>query len=215
MIRLVPVKGVFETNCYFYIDDTTKHGWLIDPGAQGEGLAQLIKRQGWMIESILLTHGHFDHTGGISALRRALHLPVMAYENADLYLLDPVKNLSRYCGPDITVADAEHFHNNDLLTLKANPSFSLQVFWTPGHTEDSVVFYSKKDGVAFVGDTIFKGSIGNFQYPGGNREWLIQSIVQQIFTLPEDTVLLSGHSEQTTVGEEKKRYGMSATRFSR
>lgn len=206
MIYTVPVKGVFETNCYFYIDEATGHGFLIDPGAQGMALSNLIRRQGWHMEKILLTHGHFDHTGGIASLRGELSIPVMAFENADLYLLDPYKNLSRHCGPDVTVPGAEFFHDGDLLTLQANPDCSLRVLWTPGHTEDSVIFYSEKDGAAFVGDTIFKGSIGNFSYPGGNREQLLRSIRETVFSLPEDTTLLSGHSEPTTVGEEKRRY---------
>jgi glyoxylase-like metal-dependent hydrolase (beta-lactamase superfamily II) len=206
MIYTVPVKGVFETNCYFCIDEATKHGFLIDPGAQGQALSNLIRRQGWRIETILLTHGHFDHTGGIATLRRELHIPVMAYENADLYLLNPVKNLSRHCGPDITVTGAEFFHDGDVLSLEANPSCSLRALWTPGHTEDSVIFYSEKEKTAFVGDTIFRGSIGNSSYPGGNREQLVHSITYTIFSLPEETTLLSGHSEPTTVGAEKRRY---------
>jgi glyoxylase-like metal-dependent hydrolase (beta-lactamase superfamily II) len=80
------------------------------------------------------------------------------------------------------------------------------VIHTPGHTPDSVIYYAPKDNIAFVGDTIFKGSIGNWQYPGGNPEDLQRSIIQRIFTLPDQTVLYSGHSDPTTVGTEKRRY---------
>lgn len=90
--------------------------------------------------------------------------------------------------------------------MTANPAFSLKVIHTPGHTTDPVVYYSEKDRVAFVGDTIFRGSIGNFQYPGGNRQEIIKSITEKILTLPEETVLYSGHSEETTIGTEKRRY---------
>ena len=85
-------------------------------------------------------------------------------------------------------------------------SCRLRVIHTPGHTTDSVVYYSEKDRVAFVGDTIFKGSAGNWQYPGGNRQTLVESITEKIFALPDDTVLYSGHSEETTIGTEKRRY---------
>ena len=75
MVAEVPVKGVFEENCYFFIDDPTKHGFVIDPGAQGEGLLRLIRKEGWTIEKILLTHGHFDHTGAVDLLRKELGIP--------------------------------------------------------------------------------------------------------------------------------------------
>jgi hypothetical protein len=82
----------------------------------------------------------------------------------------------------------------------------LETVYVPGHTKDSVMFYAKADHAAFVGDTIFKGSIGNYQYPGGNRMDLERSIINRIFALPEETVLYSGHSDPTTVGTERSRY---------
>ena len=135
-----------------------------------------------------------------------LNLPVLAYRTADDYLLDARKNLSALCGPPITIRDAAFIDDGDNITLEANLSFSLRVIYTPGHTTDSVTYYSAKDHVAFVGDTIFKGSIGNYQYPGGNLIDLQSSIINKIFTLPDETVLCSGHSAQTTVGIEKQRY---------
>ncbi len=83
MVAQVPVKGYFEENCFFYIDDETGRGFVVDPGAQPEGLLSLIRRNGWRIEKILLTHGHFDHTGAVDGIRRSLHIPVYAYETAD------------------------------------------------------------------------------------------------------------------------------------
>ena len=206
MIAEVPVKGYFAENCFFYIDDQTKHGFIIDPGAQARGLLSLIRENGWVIEKILLTHGHFDHIGAVDELRAALDIPVLAYKTADDYLLDARRNLSALCGPPILVHAAEHVNDGDLISLEVNPAFSLRVIYTPGHTTDSVVYYSEKDHVAFVGDTIFKGSIGNYQYPGGNLRDLRRSIIEGIFTLPDETVLYSGHSNQTTVGIEKRRY---------
>lgn len=206
MVRCVPVKGYFAENCFFYLDDDTKHGFLIDPGAEAERLLNLIRREGWTIEKILLTHGHFDHTGAVDALRTALGVPVYAHENADAYLLDPRMNLSAFCVGNWVVENAEKFRNDDVILLEANPVFSLRVIHTPGHTTDSVVFYSEKDRLAFVGDTIFKASIGNFQYPGGSRQDIVESIRDKILILPDDTVLYSGHSDQTTVGAEKRRY---------
>ena len=211
MIYVVPVRGRFETNCYFYVDDNTKRCCLIDPGAEGQRLLDLARDKGWSIEKILLTHGHFDHMGGIPEIRRSDDIPVCAFENADLYLLDPAKNLSRYCGPDITIPDVQYFHDGDEITLTEGADFGLKVLYTPGHTEDSVVFYSKKEKAAFVGDTIFKGSLGSTAYPGGNARDLRKSIERRIFTLPDDTALLSGHSDPTEVGAEKRNYALFLT----
>lgn len=206
MIAEVPVKGYFAENCFFYIDDKTKHGFIIDPGAQAQGLLELIRDNGWIIEKILLTHGHFDHMGAVDELRSALDIPVMAYKTSDAYLLDARRNLSALCGPAILVKNVTYLTDGDMIHLEENPAFSLRVIYTPGHTTDSVVFYSQQDHVAFVGDTIFKGSIGNYQYPGGNLRDIQRSILDRIFTLPDETTICSGHSEQTTVGAEKRRY---------
>ncbi len=206
MVIEVPVKGYFAENCFFYIDDHTKHGFVIDPGAQAEGLLELIGRNGWVIEKILLTHGHFDHIGAVNVIRSALRIPVFAHENADMYLLDTRMNLSAACGESVIVRDANRLQDGEEVCLTVNPAFRLKVFYTPGHTPDSVVYYAEKDCVAFVGDTIFKGSIGNWRYPGGNLRDLNQSISEKIFTLPDNTVLCSGHTEKTTVGAEKRRY---------
>lgn len=206
MVVEVPVKGYFEENCFFYIDDETRHGFIIDPGAQADGLLGLIRKNGWTIEKILLTHGHFDHMGAVDEIGNYLNIPVLAHRRSDEYLLDARKNLSALCGPAIIVKGVRHLDDGDIISLDGKPDFSLKVIYAPGHTTDSVVFYSHKDHVAFVGDTIFKGSIGNYQYPGGNLEDIQRSIIDKIFTLPDETVLCSGHSEQTTVGTEKRRY---------
>ena len=209
MIVEVPVTGVFEENCYFYIDETTHHGFVIDPGAQPEKLLNLIRTRGWVLEKILLTHGHFDHIGAVDEIRTALNIPVFAHLRSNEYLLDAGKNLSALCGPPLIVEGAEYLEDGDMIALHSNPECCLKVVYVPGHTTDSVMFYSSKDHIAFVGDTIFKGSIGNFNYPGGDARTLQTSIIQRIFSLPEDTVLYSGHSEPTTVGAEKRRYQIS------
>ena len=97
-------------------------------------------------------------------------------------------------------------NDDELISLTSDSAFCLKVLHTPGHTPDSVTFYSGRDHIAFVGDTIFRGSIGNYQYPGGDRVEIIRSIREKILTLPEETVLYAGHTEETTVGTERKRY---------
>ena len=206
MIACVPVKGYFAVNCYVWVDDETKHGFLIDPGAQGHALMRLCRERGWIIEKILLTHGHFDHIGGIAAIREEADIPIYIHEAGEAYLTNTHLNLSRYCHCDMTVLGAKHFQDGDIFRLDSNPSCALRVIHTPGHTPDSVIFYDEKQGIAFVGDTIFKGSRGNDQYPGGNGKQLMQSIRRCILSLPYDTRLYSGHSEETTVGAEQHYY---------
>lgn len=206
MITQVPVIAHFVENCFFYVDDTSKHGFIIDPGAQAEKLLGMIREKGWIIEKILLTHGHFDHIGAVNEIRSALNIPVLAYKSDDDYLRDPEWNLSPSFGLSIIIENAETIVDGQIIRLDSDPAFSLKVIYTPGHTTDSVIYYSERDHAAFVGDTIFKDSIGNYQLPGGNFAAIQKSIMERVFTLPDDTVLYSGHTEQTTVGTEKRRY---------
>ena len=205
MVYSLPVRGVFETNCFFDMDDRTNHGFLIDPGAEGEKLVRLILERNWSIEAILLTHGHFDHFGGVAALQDALNLPVLIHEEGQAYLEGPELNLSRFCGGDLTVENAVFFRDGDVLSLREG-NLSLRVLHTPGHTNDSCVLYDAPSGTAFVGDTIFRDGMGNPNYPTGNQKRLLHSIRNVIMGLPEDTVLLSGHSAPTTVGRERRHY---------
>ena len=205
MTFCVPVRGVFVTNCYFAIDRGSNHGFLIDPGAEGEKLVQLILERGWIIEKILLTHGHFDHFGGVDAVRDALDIPVLIHEEGKAYLERPELNLSRSCGGDLTFEGAKYFRDGDLLTLHEG-NLRLKAIHTPGHTNDSCVLYDETEKTAYVGDTIFKGSMGNPDYPTGNERLLLKSIRERVLTLPDDTLLCSGHSDVTRVGAEKPRY---------
>lgn len=206
MIRRIVVKDVFAVNCYFYIDDETRHGFLIDSGAQASRILQKIEENGWTIERILLTHGHFDHTGAVREIAQTLGIPYCIHRNGEKYLTDTRWNLSAYCGRNVYLDGAEYFDDGDIIRLKANPSFALKVIHTLGHTPDSVIFYSLQDEVAFVGDTIFHDCPGSTQYIGGNEVQLYNSIYKRILTLPDDTVLYSGHTEPTTIGHERPMY---------
>ena len=139
MIRRIVVKDVFAVNCYFYIDDETRHGFLIDPGAQASRILQKIAENGWTIERILLTHGHFDHTGAVSEIAQTLGIPYCIHRAGEKYLTDTRWNLSAYCGRNVYLDGAEYFDDGDVIRLEPNPSFALKVIHTPGHTPDSVI----------------------------------------------------------------------------
>lgn len=203
MVRELTVQGVFAENCYFYIDDATKSGFLIDPGAQAGIIYDTIAHNGWNIEKILLTHGHFDHTGAAELLREKLVAPIYVYPADARYLTDTYLNLSANSGNPVIVSHYEEIYDGEIIRLKANSGFYLKVIHTPGHTPGSVTYYSPEEKVAFVGDTLYEHGPGLTNFPGGNRRELEHSIVDKILTLPGDTVLLSGHSSPITVKDER------------
>ena len=204
MVKELQVRGVFAENTYFYIDDHSRSGFLIDPGAQAGLIYEVIQRNGWHIEKILLTHGHFDHMGAAELLREKLVAPIYVYPDDARYLTDPYLNLSANSGGPITVAHYEEFTDGEVIRLKANSDFYLKVIHTPGNTPGSVTFYAPEDGVAFVGDTLYEHGPGLTNFPGGNPAELARSIESRILTLPDNTVLLSGHSSPITVGAERR-----------
>lgn len=206
MIECIAVGDMIETNSYFYIDDATRHGFLIDAGAEGDRLAAHAEAKGWTIEKLLLTHCHFDHIGGVDAFRQHIPCPVYAAEGSPRYCSDPSWNLSIWGGSAVTLSDVKTFADRETIRLAADPAMALEVRYSPGHTTDSCIFYSARDGVAFVGDTIFLASVGRTDFPGGDTRTLWESIREQVFTLPPDTVLYSGHTEPTTVRAEMARY---------
>lgn len=206
IVKQVLLCEILTTNAYFYIDEKTKHGFLVDPAAEPEKLLKIIKENGWTIEKILITHGHFDHIGAVEKLAKELDIPYYIHSNGKQYLINPQMNLSSFFEQNISLTDAKYLHDGDYITLSMTPDIKLKVIYTPGHTSDSVIYYDQNNNVAFVGDTIFKDSEGRTDLPGGNHFQLYESIRNKVITLPDNTVLYSGHTEQTTVQNEKGRF---------
>ena len=197
--------GMFGELTYLYIDDVTKHGFVIDPGVEGEKLVSYIKEQGFVIEKILLTHGHIDHISSAKEVRDALGASIVIHKEGKIYLEDPKWNLSmNYFEVPLTMEADEYVEHGDEIVLEANADFKVQVIYVPGHTADGVAYYSEKEGLAFVGDIIFEGSVGRSDLLGGNAVRLLDGIRKQIFSLPDETVLFPGHGNQTTVKKERE-----------
>ena len=205
MILQTEVMGLFPTNAYFYIDDASQHGFLIDPGAEPKRLLQIIEKRHLTIEKILLTHGHFDHIGAVPELQQTLRIPVCMHTNGKDYAKSAEWNLSESFGLPMTLEDVTCLPDGSEISLTANPDFHVTLLSVPGHTTDGATYYAEKDHAAFVGDSIFQGSYGRTDFYGGDETLLFRSIVKKIFSLPDETVLLSGHSGPTTVKEEKTR----------
>ena len=209
-MELIAVKlcDTIETNAYFYIDEQTKHGFLIDPAAEPQKLQKIITEQNWIIEKMLITHGHFDHIGAVKYLHENLGIPYFAHEEAKKYLPNSQWNLSNWGSQNIVLNEANYLKDGDDIILGTNNKIRLKVIATPGHTKDGVVYYDADNRIAFVGDSIFKDSEGRTDLYGGDWAELQNSIRNKILTLPDEVILYSGHSEPTMVKKEKVRYGL-------
>ena len=204
MIKAIEVyNGFIPVNTYFYLN-AKGHGFLIDPGAQSDVLSSIIDREKYVIEKILITHGHYDHIGAASELSEKYDAPIVMQCNGRKYAENPRWNLSADFGSPMTLQGVIYPEDFSDVVL-SDGSLGLKLIPTPGHTEDGATYYSERDGVAFTGDTIFCNSYGRTDLYGGDETTLVTSIRRQILTLPQDTILLSGHSEPTTVKDELTR----------
>lgn len=201
----VDIFGIMEENAYFFIDDKTRGGFLIDPGAEADELLQIIDRKKFAIEKILLTHGHYDHIGAANAIQHALKIPICMGRGGNFYARDTANNGSKFFEQEIILDDVTIVDDAAEIYLSANPDFKLKVIAAPGHTLDGTIYYSEKDSVAFVGDTIFFGGHGRTDLAGGSQRDLMNTIINKVFALPDETVLLCGHGPRTTVAAEKYR----------
>lgn len=204
MLEIVPfVLGPVQTNAYLIADAASGDAAVIDPAWDGELILAEARRRGWRIAHLWYTHAHFDHIGGAGAIADGLNpLPLVALHPADHALwrmeggaqafgfkIDP--------GPEPTI----DLYQGQVLRLG---SVELHVHHTPGHTPGHCVFHAPQAAVCFCGDLIFQDSVGRTDLPGGNWDQLLTSIRTRVFTLPDETRLLSGHGPGTTVAREKK-----------
>jgi hydroxyacylglutathione hydrolase len=200
-VEQIPV-GPIQANSYILWNDKME-GLIIDPGSEGVRINQFIKLNEIQPKAVLLTHAHFDHIGALEEVRNKWNIPVYLHQNEADWLCDPGKNGSTFF-PDmdqpITAKKAEHLIKGEQ-QMKLR-DFSFQIFETPGHSPGSVSFYFKESGIVFSGDTLFMGGIGRTDLPGGDHNVLLTSIHQKLLSLPEETVVASGHGLKTTVQEE-------------
>ena len=197
------VLGDFATNSFVVrADGEAKECLVIDPGFSPGPLLELLQEKQLKPSKILLTHGHCDHIAGIEELQNEFGAIPVCVSGEDAKMVESAKlNLSWMTGMFIRSKADEEFAEGDEVGLDG---LELTVLATPGHTTGGVSFYCKQEGVVFSGDTLFAGSIGRDDFPGGDRGVLLASIRDKLLTLPEETRVYSGHGPITTIGEEKQ-----------
>ena len=189
----------FDENCYVVSDDTGE-GVVIDPGGMAKEILAYIREAKLSIKAVLDTHGHCDHIGANDAIRDATEAPLYIHKEDASMIGDMRLNLSAFMGFKVLSRPAEH-----LLSEGDKISFGqseLEVIHTPGHTKGGVCFVG--DGVAFTGDTLFAGSIGRSDFPGGSEVELIGNIKKKLLALPDETKVYSGHGPATEIGWERQ-----------
>ncbi|MCJ7735082.1 MAG: MBL fold metallo-hydrolase [Anaerolineales bacterium] len=200
------VLGPVATNTYLVGDPVTKKAVVIDPAWDGDQLAEEIKKEGWQIQNIWITHAHFDHFGGLAGLLKALDLEnqedfFVGLHPDDLPLWK-VKGGAVMFGIPLKSAPkpGHNFTEGEILELG---EYSFVVHHTPGHSAGHVIFHCPEEALLFSGDVIFKQGIGRTDLLGGSYPTLMDSIKTWIFPLPEETQIYPGHGPATTVGSEK------------
>lgn len=194
--------GPVHTNAYLLADSTSGDALVIDPSWDGEIILKAAQKRNWRIAHLWYTHAHFDHIGGAAAIADALNpLPMVALHPAD-HVLWRAGGGAALFGYDIDPGPEPTIDFVHGMTMRLGDA-QFEVRYTPGHTQGHVVLYCPSVGICFCGDLIFAGSVGRTDLPGGSSHMLENSIRNEIYTLPDETVLLPGHGPQTTVGEEK------------
>jgi glyoxylase-like metal-dependent hydrolase (beta-lactamase superfamily II) len=200
IIAALPV-GLIQTNCYIIGCEETKEGAVIDPGGHPERILAEIDRCGLAIKYVLNTHAHFDHTDANAAIVAATGAP-LALHPLDGALLGASGGAAWFgMQADPSPPPDLDLHAGDELEVG---TLRLQVLHTPGHTPGHVCFYESENGVLFDGDVLFRRGIGRTDLPGGDWQQLLHSIQRSLFSLPDHTVVYSGHGGPTTIGEEKR-----------
>ncbi len=194
--------GLFAENSYFVVDEASNEAVAIDPGDEAPRLLEMISNRGWNVRWILNTHAHLDHVGAVAAIKDATGAPFHLHEREN-ELLEQLPLQAAMFGvspPPVPAVDAP-LTEGDVFSFGKEP-IEIRVFETPGHSPGGVSF--DIGGVLIVGDTLFAGSIGRTDLPGGDGPTLMRSIRERLLVYPDETRVYAGHGPPTTIGAERR-----------
>jgi len=201
ILETFPV-GALQCNCTIVGDEATREAMVIDPGDNIPQILALLARHGLTLKQIVVTHAHIDHVGGAVQLKKATGAPIMLNEN-DLPLLRMMDMQAGWLGvapPEVAPPDVSAEEGMSV----GIANHSAQVLHTPGHTQGSICLHFAKEKLLIAGDTLFAGSIGRTDLPGGDSRQILRSIHDRLLPLADETRVIPGHGRPTTIGEERE-----------
>jgi glyoxylase-like metal-dependent hydrolase (beta-lactamase superfamily II) len=202
MIHKIFPVGPLQCNCSVIGDEKTHEAMVIDPGDQIEGILEILRQETLTLKQIVITHAHIDHVGGAMKLKAATGAPILMNQN-DHALLKMLDMQAAWIGmrPPGEVQVDEAIGQGRVLKIG---EIASNVIHTPGHTEGSICLYFPTEKKLIAGDTLFAGSIGRTDLPGGSMDKIMRSLHTQVLALPDETEVVPGHGPVTTIGEERE-----------
>jgi len=195
-------NGPFMENCFIVADEATRQGILIDPGDEEQRILDRVRELKLQISEIVATHGHVDHAGAVAPLKRMLGVPFAIHPDDRQWLERLPQQAAMFGLPGKEAPAVERaLAHGDVVRIGG---LSAKVLHTPGHSAGGTSLYLESEQVVFVGDTLFAGSIGRTDLPGGSFEVLIESIRQQLLGLGDEVTVHCGHGPPTTIGVERR-----------
>jgi hydroxyacylglutathione hydrolase len=202
MIHKVLVVGPLQCNCSILGDETSREAIVVDPGDNISRIVAALEQHHLTVKQIVITHAHIDHIAGAQQLKRLTGAPIL-YNQLDLPLVKMMDMQAGWLGiptPEVSAPD-DNLEDGKLVAITG---LTGTVFHTPGHTEGSSCLYLPDQALLIAGDTLFAGSVGRTDLPGGNTRTLLQSIHNRLLPLSDEVKVIAGHGAATTIGEERE-----------